>query len=81
MTAPAVYLASRTRKNGEGFILGRDQPPGRARPVRLLEAVVEKSPVPMALVMHLPGSARLEIRAAQQAVLAAALVRALEKPC
>jgi hypothetical protein len=48
-----------------------------------LEAVVEPSPssATMPLVVHLPGGARLEICDGQQAVLGAALVRALEKPC
>jgi transposase-like protein len=59
----------------------RAKPQGRARQVRLLEAVVEQAPPSMALVLHLPGGARLEIRDANQAVLAAALVRALAPSC
>jgi transposase-like protein len=59
----------------------RAKPQGRARQVRLLEAVVEQAPPSMALVLHLPGGARLEIRDANQAVLAAALVRALASSC
>jgi transposase-like protein len=51
-------------------------------PVRLLEAMVA-SPAPLnpALQVQLPGGVRLEIREASQVPLAAALVRALEKPC
>ena len=49
-------------------------------PVRLLEAVVPP-PTPLALQVQLPGGARLEIQAASQVPLAAALVHALAKPC
>jgi hypothetical protein len=53
--------------------------------VRWLEAVVEQSQNPSrtrtaAMVVHLPGGARLEIADVQQALLAAAFVRALEHP-
>ncbi len=54
---------------------------GRRSPVRLLEAVVGSAPLSSALQVQLPGGARLEIREAGQIPLAAALVRALEKPC
>jgi hypothetical protein len=54
---------------------------GRSEPVRLLEALVDQAPPSMALVLHLPGGARMEIREANQAVLAAALLQALEKSC
>src|SRR5436190_1064437 len=61
----------------------RPKPPARKQPIRLLEAVVEPShsSATMPLVVHLPGGARLEICDGKQAVLGAALVRALEKPC
>jgi hypothetical protein len=54
----------------------------RPKQLRWLEAVVEpnagdKSP----LVLELPGGGRVEIREVQQAVLAAALLRVLAKPC
>jgi hypothetical protein len=54
----------------------------RAQPMRLLEAVVQDSrqgvcPLPV----HLAGGARLEIAQVEQVPLAAALLRALEKPC
>jgi transposase-like protein len=59
----------------------RTKPQGRARQVRLLEAVVEQAQPPMALVVHLPGGARMEISNANQAALAADLLQALAKPC
>ncbi len=51
-----------------------------------LEAVVEQAhnatgPDHEGLVVELPGRARLQLRDARQAVLAAALLRALEKAC
>ena len=64
----------------------RDKVKGRSRPVRLLEAVVEPAgdsgghPSP-ALVVQLPGGARLEIGDIKQVPLAAALVRSLHVPC
>ncbi len=60
---------------------GRTKRPGRGSPVRLLEAVVGTAPLISALQVQLPGGARLEIHEASQIPLAAALVRALEKPC
>lgn len=60
-----------------------------AKPVdtmRWLEAVVEQAQNPggsnqPGLLLELPGGARVQIREMGQAVLAAALLRALEKPC
>jgi hypothetical protein len=53
--------------------------------VRWLEAVVEQAQSsdgksPLALAVELPGGARVEIADVRQAALAAALLRALEKP-
>jgi len=59
----------------------RRQPPGRKPAVRLLEAVVRPPAPAPALLVHLPGGARVELRAASQVPLMAALVRALEQPC
>lgn len=60
----------------------RTKRPERKPAVRLLEAVVTPAaPAAELLVVHLPGGARLEISEASQIALAAALVRALEKPC
>ena len=54
--------------------------------VRWLEAVVEKAQTsggksPLALVVELPGGVRVEISDVKQVEMAAALVRALQKPC
>ena len=54
--------------------------------IRWLEAVVEKAKTSgltgtAALIVALPGGARLEIGDAQQAALAALLLRSLAKPC
>lgn len=59
----------------------RSQPPGRKPAVRLLEAVLTATPPGAALQVQLPGGARVELRAASQVPLMAALVRALEQPC
>ena len=64
----------------------RTKPPGRARPVRLLEAVVEQASKPGpqnqgVLVLQLPGGARVEISDVKQAALAAALVGELAQSC
>jgi transposase-like protein len=59
----------------------RSQSPGRARAVRLLEAVVEQNADKLPLVLELPGGARIEIKDAQQAALAGALLRTLAKSC
>lgn len=64
--------------------LGRPKPAGPKPPLRLLEAVVESpqaaGAVPL-LVLQLPGGVRLEVANEPQAALAAAMVRALAKPC
>lgn len=60
---------------------GRSKRPGRAQPLRLLEAAVAPSTPGTALQLHLPGGARLELSDASQIPLAAALVHALAKPC
>ena len=54
---------------------------GRKAGVRLLEAVVSPPAPGPALLVHLPVGARVELRAANQVTLMAALVRALEQPC
>jgi transposase-like protein len=54
----------------------------RKSPLRLLEAVAaQPALVVVPLPVQLPGGARLEISEASQIPLAAALLRALEKPC
>ena len=64
----------------------RTKPQARARPVRLLEAVVEpaqncEGKSGSGLVVEFAGGARMEIRNANQAALAADLLQALAKPC
>ena len=59
----------------------RTKRPGAKSPVRLLEAVVAPASLDSAWVLDLPGGSRLEICEARQVPLAAALARALEKPC
>lgn len=53
----------------------------RKAPLRLLEAVVTPAPSMSALMVQLPGDARVELREASQVPLVVALVRALEQPC
>jgi hypothetical protein len=54
----------------------------RSKTVRLLEAVVEESSGnKKSLVLELPGGAQMEIQDAQQAALAAVLLRTLARPC
>lgn len=52
-----------------------------ANPVQWIEAVVERAQNPAAIVVQLPGGVRLEVVDEKQAALAAALLRALAKPC
>lgn len=60
----------------------RNKRQGGAAAVRLLEAVVEEnSGDKKALVLELPGGARMEIKHAQQATLAAVVLRTLAKSC
>lgn len=63
----------------------RSKRPGPVRPVRLLEAVLPASSLPVftalpVLPVLLPGGARLELSGTAQLPLAAALLRELEKP-
>ncbi len=55
--------------------------PGAKPPVRLLEAVMAPASPNSALLVELPGGARLQIRETSQVSLVAALLRALQKPC
>jgi hypothetical protein len=82
----AVQFAQRTGLKYSTFAAWvqryrRVKRPERKPALRLLEAVVAPTaPVP-GLLVHLPNGARLELGDASQIPLAAALVRALEKPC
>lgn len=78
----AAWLQRRRRQGGRSG----NAPVKPADSVRWLEAVVDqaqdagsqKSP---GVVLELPCGARVQITDAKQAVLAAVLLRALEKPC
>ena len=59
----------------------RTKRPARKAPVRLLEAVLTTATPATVLTVLLPGGARLEVCEAGQALLAAALVHALARPC
>ena len=59
----------------------RTKRPDRKSPVRLLEAVVAPAPLSPALLVELPGGARLEICEVGQVPLVAALLRALGQSC
>jgi transposase-like protein len=62
----------------------RPKQSGRRPRLRLLEAVVESSPVTdpgTLLVLQLPGGVRVEVADEKQVALAAILVRELSKPC
>jgi transposase-like protein len=64
----------------------RSKPRGRARQVRLLEAVVEQAgnrdgQSRSGLVVEFASGARMEINNTNQAALAAELLQALAKPC
>jgi transposase-like protein len=82
----AAQFAQRTRLKYSTFAAWvqryrRTKRAGPKSPVRLLEAVVAPASLNSALLLELPGGARLEIREASQVPLVAALVRALQTPC
>jgi hypothetical protein len=65
---------------------GADPAVKRPKQLRWLEAVVEEGQSsgdknPLALVLELPGGAKVQITDAKQAELAAVLLRALQRPC
>lgn len=72
----ATWRQKRRRDRGVGA------PAKRSKTVRWVEAVVEGSNgEAKPLVLELPGGARTEIKDAQQAALAGALLRTLAKAC
>jgi transposase-like protein len=82
----AAQFARRTGLKYSTFALWvqryrRTKRSGRKPPLRLLEAVVTPAPSELALLVQLPGGARVALREASQIPLVAALVRALEQPC
>jgi hypothetical protein len=80
----ATWAQKRRRQHGAYKAV--KAPAQTADQVRWLEAVVEQAQNsvgqnPLALLLELPGGARVEIRDAKQTEVAAALLRALEKSC
>ena len=72
----ATWASKRRRERGLPPIVRR------SKAMRLLEAVVEESSGDKkALVLELPGGARMEIKDAGQAALAGALLRTLAQSC
>jgi hypothetical protein len=71
------------RKRGRPTYPKRKHRSAKPNPVQWIEAVVphHASSSDAGLLMHLPGGARVEVANSQQLALAAALLRALEKPC
>ena len=77
----ANWLQKRRRQSGEGSKGAKDN----AEQVRWLETVLEEAKNPVgqdrsSLWLELPGGARAQISTAGQASMAAALLRALDKP-
>jgi hypothetical protein len=75
----AGWSARRRKLNGDKAVKPAD-------PVRWLEAMVDQGQAPTSakessLLLQLPGGARIELVHAEQAPLAAALLRSLESPC
>ncbi|MBI3879428.1 MAG: IS66 family insertion sequence element accessory protein TnpB [Verrucomicrobia bacterium] len=81
-TFAAWAQARRRRRGGTGEATVAKDP---AASVRWLEAVLDRSAGPAgsedsALIVHLPGGARLAVAGTQQAAWAAVLLRALAQP-
>ena len=79
----ATWAQKRRRKRGDYAKMTKKK---KKKPVRWLEAVAAPATEPVKagavlLVLQLPGGARLEISDVRQVALAAALMRALQKPC
>jgi hypothetical protein len=71
----ASWVQKRRRRRGDGAARSRKEPAA----LKWVEATVDVAEVDTAraLVVHLPGGARIEVADAAQAVLAAQLLRAL----
>jgi hypothetical protein len=71
----ASWVQKRRRRRGDGAARSRKEPAA----LKWVEATVDDAEVgtARALVVHLPGGARIEVADAAQAVLAAQLLRAL----
>jgi len=84
----ATWVQKRRRQRGIYPAVGQREIPARVPDkMRWLEAVVEAASGSVVkangtlLVLHLPGGVRVEISDTKQVELAAALLRALQKPC
>jgi len=84
----ATWAQKRRRQRGIYPAVGQREIPARVPDkMRWLEAVVEAASGSVVkangtlLVLHLPGGVRVEISDTKQVELAAALLRALQKPC
>lgn len=72
------------RKRARNRLAKRPYPPGATKKVQWLEARLQpgdQAASGTGLLLHLPGGARAEVARPEHIHLAAALVRALEKPC
>ena len=80
-----VQKRRRARKQYPAAVKALPSAPTTAGALRLVEAVVDPAVTKGAesLIVHLPGGARVEVRDARQAVLAAELLKALvpTRPC
>ena len=80
----ATWVQKRRRQRGD-YAAGKIS--AAKKSARWLEAVMEPQAGsvvkagPLFLVLHLPGRTRLEISDVKQVEVAAALLRALQKPC
>ena len=80
----ATWAQKRRRQRGDA---AAGKITAAKKSVRWLEAVLASPPGSavkagaLFLVLHLPGGVRVEISDVKQVVMAAALVRALQKPC
>lgn len=81
----ANWVQQRRRK-GQAGALASAKGSAKSESVSWLEAVIEQAGDPVepnrsSLTLHLPGGVRAQLDSARAVALAAALVRALEKPC
>lgn len=77
----AAWLQKRRRQGDRGEIHPRSQQTLCSGSKRLVEQAHNASNQSCSLVLELPGGARAQIGSVDQLALAAALLRALEKPC
>lgn len=81
----ASWVQKRRRARQQYPPAAKALPSASAGTLRLVEATIERSAEPdgQGLCVHLPGGARIEVRDARQAALAAALLQALVpgRPC